>query len=217
MNANEIVTDSIKRELESYVRYSLLSLAAVITFFLYIVEREHQASGDWQPDSLPKINVFGLQIEHDQLVYAILLIPILQLFLLRPLQGIPDLLIDSECNFDECRSLLLKSPSIFNPYHTIHGLRHGSAYWLSLFVISSITVFFPSVIVMIWVTEVFDGDLVFSTTSFGFIVLIFLFLQVEVMSKTWFKLYGRKNMYIRLAIMFVSFVGVGYAVYATAT
>jgi len=217
MNAKEIITDSIKRELESYVRYSLLSLVAIITFFLYIVDREHQASGDWQSDLLPKINIFGLQFEHEQLVYAILLIPILQLVLLRPLQGILDLLIDLECDFDECRSLLSKSPSVFNPYHSIHDLRHGAAYWLSLLVISSITVFFPSVTVMIWLTEIFDGDFVFSTTAFGFVVLVFLFLQVEVMSKTWYKLYGREKMTMRLAIMSVSFIGVGYGVYTTAT
>ncbi len=202
----------------SNLRYSLLSLAAAITFFIYIVEREHQSSGNWQPDTLPKINVFGLQFEHEQVIYAILLVPILQLVVLRPLQGILDLLIDSECDFDECKLLLSKSPSVFNPYHSIHGLRHGTAYWLSLLVISSITVFFPSVIVMIWLTEIFGGDFVFSTTTaFGFVVLGFLFLQVEVMSKTWCKLYGRENMFMRLAIMFVSFVGVGYGVYATAT
>jgi hypothetical protein len=217
MSVKEIITDSVKRELESYVRYSLLLLASVVTFFLYIVEREHQANGDWQPDALPKISVFGLQFEHEQLVYAIFLIPILQLVLLRPLQGILDLLVDLESDFDECKSLLSRSPSVFNPYHFIHDLRHGAAYWLSLIVISSITVFFPSVILVIWLTEVLDGDFVFSTTIFGIIVLTFLFLQVEVMSKTWDILFGRKNMYIRMAILFISFIGVGYGVFASAT
>lgn len=61
----------------------------------------------------------------------------------------------------------------FNPYH----LGHGSAYWLSLFIISIITVFFPSVVLMLWLTEVFDSDFVISTTFFGVIVLIFIFLN----------------------------------------
>lgn len=221
MDAKELVTDLLKKELESYVRYSFLSLAAVVTFFLYIVERGQQASGDWLPgtllETLPKISVFGLQFEHEQLVYAILLIPVLQLVLLRPLQGILDLLTDVDCDFDQCKSLLSKSPSVFNPYHSIPGLRYGAAYWLSLFLISSLNVFFPSVILMIWLTEVFDGDFVVSTTLFGSVVLVFLFLQVEVMAKTWSKLFGRRDMFVRLGIMLISFLGVGYGVYVTAT
>ncbi|HCG7231407.1 TPA: hypothetical protein NJ351_004600 [Vibrio parahaemolyticus] len=217
MDEKGIVADSLKKELESFIRYSMLSLVAVVTFFLYFVERERQAIGEWYPETFPKISVFGLQFAHEQLVYAILLIPILQLVLLRPLQGILDLLEDIRADFEECRLLLSKSPSIFNPYHTTSSSRFGVSYWLSLIVISGVIVFFPAVVVMIWLTEIADGDFSLNTTIFGFVVLIPLFLKIEIMSKTWLKLFGLSNMFARLFIVVVSFVGVGYGVFSIAT
>jgi len=216
-DTKDIVTDLVNRELDSFVKYSLLALAAVVTFFLYIVEHENDEHANWSEETLPNIIIFGLQLDPDQFVYAILLIPLLQLVLLRPLQGILDLLTDLECDFNECKGLLSRSPSVFNPYHSTNGTRYGATYWLSLIAPSGVIVFFPSVVFMIWLTEVTDGDFVFSTTIFGLIVLAFLFLQVEIMARTWFRLFGRKNMLGRLSIMFFVFIGVGCGVYAAIT
>ncbi len=211
MDVDKIHQDMIKRELDSFIRYCLISLVASITFFLYLVERE--TNENWEPETLPNISIFGLQFDHGQLIYVIFLIPILLLVLLRPIQGITDIIAKESDNSSACLLILKNYPSVFNPFHKAGTERGSLVYWMSLVLCSVVIVFFPSVSLMIWFSEVIEKDFALSTSVYSIVVLFLLFLIARALLQCWVVLFGKTESAIRLSVLLVVFISVGVFVY----
>lgn len=213
---DDILFDSVKAELESLVKHSYAHVAIAVAFLIYIIERQKQAVGTGDPNTLPSIGIFGLQFNHERLVFALLLIPVLQLLQLRPIQAIDDLLHRLGQNSINAKLFLATRPSVFNPYHCSESRAGRLTDVVALILAASVTCFFPSITTTIWLSEIVDGDFSLSIALFGSVLLSLAGLQLFSLYKTWRALFSDAHSLFRISIVLLSALAVGIGAYFAA-
>ena len=154
MADRNVITDSLKGELESFIRYSWASVAAVATFLLYMLAK---GCSECELQRLPSVDVFGIKIEEGQLIFAVLLVPVVQIFQLRPLQSIADFITHHRDSLDTGKLVLITAPSVLNPFHIAGGKAGTYIDWMSWAVCSITITFYPSISISILLIT-FTGD-----------------------------------------------------------
>lgn len=205
MDESSIRAAAVKGELDSFSRDMLVNTVAVVSLTMYLIVVGERSPG-W--DKL-EIIILGMKFDQRHIGYGVLLLPLLQLFQLRPLAGI----YDQAAKLPELGTLVRTSPSLFNPFHssaTNSGLAVDLLSWV---VTAAILAFIPAATLFMWLWEVFRHSFNPLTTIFGLVFFALAALQLRALWGTWLIVLGRTHAVIRLTVFFAAALAINIALY----